>query len=154
MSQDKPSMLGRILSITLPLVIIAAGGAAWSYFKTTAPVMKRAQPKRQVSVVETMPAVRDDLRTVISALGTVVAAKEVTLKAQVSGSVQSVSFQFVPGGLIHKGDVLLTLDQADYNVQVKKARSAMENAQAAMAIEQGSQNIAREELSLFIRAFR
>ncbi|SHK59330.1 RND family efflux transporter, MFP subunit [Desulfatibacillum alkenivorans DSM 16219] len=146
--KHKPSFLGRFIGLITPIAIIVAGGAAWSYFKTTAPVMERAQPKRQVSVVETMPAAKNDLRTAISAMGTVTAAKEVTVKAQVSGTVLKASSKFVPGGIVHKGDVLLTLDQADYKVQVQKARSAMADAQAALAIEQGNQNIAREELSL------
>ncbi len=150
MSENKVglSFWTKVFKIIIPLVAIVAGGAAWSYFKTTAPVMKRSAPQRHVSVVEVQTAGQRNARSVISAMGTVAASREVTLKAQVSGVVLSVNDQFVPGGLMAKGTVLLALDPSDYEVEVKKAQSALANARAAQVIEQGSQNIAREELRL------
>lgn len=150
MSQEKskPAFMAKVVKILLPMMLIAAGGAAWSYFKVTAPVMKRVAPQRQVSVVDVQTVRRVDARVVISAMGTVVAAREVTLKAQVAGSVASVFADFLPGGRIAKGQELLRLDPSDYTINVKKAQSALEDARAALAIEQGNQNIAREELRL------
>ncbi|BBO84201.1 RND superfamily efflux pump MFP component [Desulfosarcina ovata subsp. sediminis] len=150
MSENKanssfPAKVGKAL---VPLVLIIAGGAAWSYFKTTAPVMQRSTPQRKVAVVDVQTASLGNARAVVSAMGTVVAAREVTLKAQVSGVVQSVADAYVPGGRIAKGAELLSLDPADYQVAVKKAQSTLADAKAALAIEQGSQNIAREELRL------
>ena len=132
----------------VPMMLILAGGVAWSYFKATAPVMERITPQRQVTVVDVQTVRQGNAATVVSAMGTVVAARQVTLKAQVAGAVRSVSARFIPGGLIAKGAKLLSLDPSDYQVAVKKAQSALKNAQAALAIEQGSQNIAREELHL------
>lgn len=132
----------------IPLVLIIAGGAAWSYFKATAPVMQRSTPQRKVAVVDVRTASLGDARSVVAAMGTVVPAREVTLKAQVGGVVQSVGSAYLPGGRIAKGAELLSLDPADYQVAVKKAQSALDDAKAALAIEQGNQNIAREELRL------
>ena len=147
-TQTGLSFWTKIFKIVIPLMIIAAGGAAWSYFKATTPEMKRSAPRRHISVVEVRTARQSNARTNISAMGSVTASREVTLKAQVSGVVLSANDQFVPGGLIPKGTVLLSLDPADYEVKVKKAQSALSNAQAALVIEQGNQNIAREELRL------
>ena len=144
----KSSFWAKVAKALIPLSLIIAGGVAWSYFKTTAPVMQRATPQRKVAVVDVQTASLGDARTVVSAMGTVVAAREVTLKAQVAGVVQSTSRAYVPGGQIAKGAELLALDPTDYQVAVKKAQSALADARAALAIEQGSQNIAREELRL------
>ncbi len=140
------TFFGKTVRALIPLLLILGGGAAWSYFKATAPVMKKGAPQRQVVTVETRTAQTGTPRILIHAMGTVTPAKEVTLKAQASGTVQSVNDRFVPGSLVAKGEELLHLDPADYQVSVKKAQSALENAKAALAIEQGNQNIAREEL--------
>lgn len=142
------TLFGKVLRILLPLLLLAGGGAAWSYFKATAPAMKKAKPKRQVAMVETLAATRTDARAMIHAMGTVTPARQVTLKAQVSGVVQWVSDRFVPGTLVAEGEELIRLDPADYEVKVKKAQSALDDARAALALEQGSQTIAKEELRL------
>ena len=142
------TLFGKIFKVLLPLLFIMGGSAAWSYFQSTAPGIKRGRPVRQATVVETMTAESRDVRPVIKAMGTVTAARQVTLKAQVSGAVQWVSDRFVPGSLVARGEELIRLDPADYKVQVKKAKSVLDDARAALAIEQGSQNIAREELRL------
>ena len=144
----KKSIIGKIIRILLPLVLIAGGGAAMAYFKATAPVIDRKPPQRQVTVVQVQSIERKDTATAVSAMGTVVAAREVTLKSRVSGEVRFVASQFVPGGIVKKDEKLLSLDPADHQLAVQKARSALEEAKAALAIEQGSQTIAREELRL------
>lgn len=146
--KKKKSFFVKVGRTLVPLMLIAAGGAAWAYFKATAPVMERTQPQRQAAVVKVLPALRKDARTIITAMGTVVPSREVTIKARVSGEIQFVVPQFIPGGHFSKGDKLLSIDPSDHQVAVQKARSALEDALAALAIEQGSQNIAREELRL------
>ncbi len=147
-SKHESSLFIKIGKTVVPLMLILVGGAAWSYFKATAAVMERITPRRQVTVVDVRTVHQGDATTLVSAMGTVVAARQVTLKAQVSGVVQWVSDRLIPGGLIVKGKKLLSLEPADYEVAVRKAQSALKDAQAALAIEQGSQNIAREELRL------
>lgn len=147
-NHPEPTFLGKVVSILIPLLLIMAGAVAWSYFKATAPVMRKAKPERKVAVIDVQTARLTDTRAVVSAMGTVVAARGVTLKAQVAGTVQSVADAYVPGGRIAKGAELLSLDPVDYEVAVQKARSALATAKAALAIEQGSQTIAREELAL------
>jgi RND family efflux transporter MFP subunit len=138
----------KVGKFLIPLMLIMAGGVAWTYFAATAPVIERAAPQRQVTVVDVQTVGQKDARTVISAMGTVVPACKVTLKAQIAGTVESISAQFVPGARVAQGAVLLTLDRSDYEVSLQKAESALAEARAALSIEQGSQNIAREELRL------
>ena len=147
-NKTKVSFFIKVGKFLIPLLLLVAGGAAYSYFKATAPVMRRATPQRQVTAVDVKTVQKQDVRTVVSAMGSVVAAREVTLKAQVAGTIVSVSPRFIPGGLINQGTELLSIDPTDYEVAVQKARSALSDAKASLAIEQGSQTIAREELRL------
>lgn len=147
-NRTETSFLIKVGKFLIPLLLLIAGGAAYSYFKATAPVMRRATPQRQVTAVDVKTVQKQDVRTVVSAMGSVVAAREVTLKAQVAGTIMSVSPRFIPGGLITQGAELLSIDSTDYEVAVQKARSALSDAKASLAIEQGSQTIAREELRL------
>ncbi len=142
----------KFAKVLLPLMLIAAGGGAWAFFKATAPVVPRAAPQREATVVQVQAARQTDSPTMVEAMGTVVASREVTLKARVAGEVRQVAGQFVPGGRLAKGEVLLRLDPSDYEVDVQKAQSALAEARAALAIEEGSQTIAREEYRLLARS--
>lgn len=144
----KPTPFRTIMKIAIPVVIIAAGGVALAYFKNTGPRIKRERPKPRVAVVEVLSARRGQATPTIQAMGTVMASREVTLRARVSGEIQALSDEFAPGGHIAQGETVLELDPADYEVAVQKAKSALEKAQADLAIEQGNQTIAREELRL------
>jgi RND family efflux transporter MFP subunit len=131
-----------------PLVLLALGGGAWMYFKATAPAIQRAPVKPRAALVEVMTAQKTDAKAFIRAMGTVVPARQITLRARVSGNVQSMSEKFTPGGRLTQGDELLRLDPSDYEVALQQAASALEKAEADLAIEQGNQEIARAELKL------
>ncbi len=144
----KKSIYPKLVKVIFPIILVAIGGVAWAYFKATAPTFDRKPPQRQVRIVEVKTVDSSEARTYISAMGTVVPSKEITLKSRVSGAVTKTAQEFVPGGHITKGSVIITLDQSDHKIDIRKAESALENAKASLAIEQGSQNIAREELRL------
>lgn len=138
----------RLVQFAIPLMLIAGGGVAWAYFQATAPQMEKKRPQRAAVSVDITTVKHTDAPAVITAMGTVTASRQVTLKSRVSGEVQHLSPNFLPGGRISKGDEILRLDTTDYEVELQKAQSALETAMADLAIEQGSQTIAREELKL------
>ncbi len=148
MNLKKTPILQRLIRAIVPIVIILAGGAAWAYFQTTAPRMEKQTPLKAASMVAVTTVQNSDTPVVISAMGTVVASRQVTLTARVSGDVLWVSPHFIPGGYIAKGEEILRLDPADYEVALKKMQSALAEAKADLSIEQGNQTIAREELRL------
>ncbi len=148
-NQKKKLFFAKVAKIIMPLIFIAGGGGALAYFKVTAPIIERTLPQqRKAAVVQVLTAGQSNVRAVISAMGTVTASREVTIKARVAGEVQFVAPEFIPGGYIPKGGKLLSIDSSDHQVKVDKAQSELTNAKAELAIEQGSQTIAREELHL------
>ncbi len=87
----------------------------------------------------------------INVMGTVMPDKKIVLKSKVSGEVVFVSSKFVQGGLMKKGETLILLEDSDYKIELQKAKSFLDSALADLAIEQGSQMIAKEELKLIAK---
>lgn len=147
-SKSKNAPWGTFMKAILPLLIIVAGGAAFAYFKTTAPRIKRTTPKPQPALVEVLEVGETDVHATVTVMGTVVPSREVALRARVPGEIQKLSREFIPGGHIAKGEVIVRLDPSDYDVAIEKALGSLEKAEADLALEEGNQTIAREELQL------
>ncbi len=146
------SRLGLLIRIILPLCLILAGVWGFNYFKSSQVKIKRKPPQRQAAMVETIAVQPGDYQTWVNVMGTVMPDSQIILKSRVSGEVVSVSESFVQGGLIKKGETLIRLDDADYLIQVQKAESAVDKVLSDLAIEKGSQLIAKEELKLINQA--
>ena len=140
------------MKLVLPVCLILAGIAGWNYFHAQESTMKKKRPKKKAAVVETMALQPDNYQCSVQVMGTVIPHKEIVLKSNVSGEVVSVSDKFVQGGLLKKGETLLSIDDSDYQIKVQKAKSAFEKALSGLAIEKGSQLIAKEELKLINEA--
>ncbi len=82
------------------------------------------------------------------ATGTVVPVEDINLSAQVSGQVIQRAANFVPGGLVKKGELLLKINPADYINQLELRKSELLQAQTNLEIEMGRQNIAQQDLDL------
>lgn len=81
-------------------------------------------------------------------LGTVQPAQDIVLSPRVSGQVVELSPDFVPGGMVRKGDPLLRIDPADFNSVLSERQSELQQAEASLEIERGRQSLARKELDL------
>ena len=73
------------VQLLLIVVVIGAGVAAAAYFKKTAPKTKRRPPAPLAPLVETQTLVSGDYTVTITAMGEVVPAEEMVLKARVGG---------------------------------------------------------------------
>jgi RND family efflux transporter MFP subunit len=146
--KKKGLMVNRIIRIVLPICLVLAGAAGFNYFKSQEVKMKRKPIEKQAAVVETIALTPGNFQTYVHAMGTVMPDRQITLKAKVAGEVIFVSENFVQGGLMKKGEILLLIDDSDYQIEIKKDQSALDKALSDLAIEQGSQLIAREELKL------
>ncbi len=136
------------MKIILPICLILLGLAGWSYFNSSEPKMKRKPPKKQTMIVKTISLKPGDYQSSIHAMGIVIPNREVVLKSKLMGEVVSISPDFLKGAVMEKGEMLLQLDTSDYKIGVQKAQSALDKAISGLAIEKGSQFIAKEELKL------
>ncbi|MBA9899707.1 MdtA/MuxA family multidrug efflux RND transporter periplasmic adaptor subunit [Burkholderia cepacia] len=81
--------------------------------------------------VQVATATQGELPIVLSALGTVTPLANVTVKTQLSGYLQSVSFQ--EGQIVRKGDVLAQIDPRPYQVALENAEGTHARDAALLA---------------------
>lgn len=122
--------------IIVPILIVAGAGAIAAALILNRPSPVVNAPEERVTLVEIQAAHARDMQFSVSSQGTVAPRTQTTLVAEVSGRVMSVSERFVVGGFFREGDLLLSLDSADYEVSVQQARANLLTAQAQMTQEQ------------------
>ncbi len=107
------------------------------------PVKEKVEDK--AILVETQAIELEDVSFTVHSQGTVIPRTKTILSAQVSGRIQSVSRQFVEGGMFKQGDVLITLEHAEYITDVKAAEADLSRAQAALQEERARGKVAEQE---------
>ena len=142
---ERPRRARRYLVPTA--VLIAAGLVAFALMRTK-PSARRTPPVRTAKLVEVVPIRLADQVTTVTAMGTVMPARETRLAPRVSGEIVEVSPEFAPGGFFAAGSQVVRIDPADYELLVRQRDSAVAQAQAAYEMEIGQQAVAQREFQL------
>lgn len=132
--------------VAMLLICIGVGTAVVLYL--TKPRAKKARPRRPaalVQVVELRPASEP---VVIEAQGTVIAARQLTLQAEVDGRIIYQDPNLVLGGTITAGRKLLQIDPEDYRLAVRERQADLEDARFEAEMEVGRRVIAQREWKL------
>ena len=136
----------RIVSRLTPLlVILVAGLAGWALVKT-GPQPQLGSPVPTSPMVMAASVYRGDADVLIRVLGTVRPVQEVKIRSRVTGTVVELHPDLQPGGQVRADEVLLRLDPADYELEVRRMESALARARADLDLEMGQQRVARAEL--------
>ena len=135
-------------TILLCLAILVAGMALAGYLKKTAPKAQKREPVIHIPPVETLALAPDDHQVTIDAMGSVVPARELTLKARVSGQVKSLHPEFEAGGVVEQGERLVEIDPQDYRLALARQESQLAEARYQLKLEMGYQEVARREWGL------
>lgn len=133
----------------LPFLVVFAALAIAVLLVTTRPEPATEAPRENGEVVAVQPVTRRIEPLVVEAKGRVIPAQEVVVQPQISGRVEHVSDDLVPGGVVTEGAELFTIETIDYRLAVEQARTRIAEAEAALALEQGRQEVARREYALF-----
>ena len=141
----------RALRIFAALIIVTAGVAGAFYLVKTAEKPKKRTPAKWVPVVRVLPLERSTYKVVVTATGTVIPARRITLRSRVSGQVTAIHREFNEGGYLPEGAAVVTLDDADYRLALAQKESDAVNSQYALQVEQGRQTVAKREWQLLGR---
>jgi RND family efflux transporter MFP subunit len=148
-AEAKPrSWWRRALTILLCLGILGAGMAGASYLNKTAPKARKRKPPTMDPLVRVEMVQQANERAIVRAMGTVVPALEMVLKSRVSGEIIATHPEFIEGGFLKKGTKILQIDPQDYELAVEQKRSQVVNAQYALKMELGHQEVAQREWEL------
>lgn len=137
-----------VRNVLFSLGIVAIGLGVADYIKKTSPKAQKRPPERNVVRVETLTLFPDSHQVSVSAMGSVIPAREMTLKARVSGQVESLHPEFMVGGTIRRGERILKIDPQDYQLALARKESQLINAQYEFKVEMGYQEVARREWAL------
>ena len=92
------------------------------------------------STAKTRPVTLD-----VAAQGEVQPLTDISLTAQIAGLVVDVAPNFVNGGAFNKGDLLVSIEDADYRVAVTSARARVAQAEEALRREEAESALARRD---------
>lgn len=141
----------RIVGILLPVALVGAALGTSAVLLATAPRPERTESERIAPLVEVLPLGVEDMPRIVEVHGDVVPEQHVTIVPEVQGRVVELHPALEPGGLVAAGDVLIRIDPEAYRLAVSQAQAALEEAEAALAVEQGRQKVAEREWELFGR---
>ncbi len=141
----------RLLNLFLSLLIIVLGLVVATYVTHKAPKAQKRAPVKVIPVVEVQVVQPGAHRIMVPAMGTVVPAREVVLKAQVSGKVLSLHPEFIEGGYIKENAEILQIDPEDYELTVTLAEAKVKDAESGLELAEEEANAAKEEWRLLYK---
>jgi RND family efflux transporter MFP subunit len=137
-----------IVRIVLSLVILVAGLGAAFYLKNSAPRTRKRPPVKLSPTVLIQTVKPSGYQIIVTAMGTVIPAQEVVLKSRVSGEIIEIHPEFTEGGFLKKDMKIIQIDPQDYELALARKRSAVTDAEYALKLELGHQEVAKREWEL------
>jgi RND family efflux transporter MFP subunit len=141
-----------VKSKLLPLVFVMSGlflGYYILYSGQQKPADFQTNKSKRLRTVETSMLVKGSAVPFWNTSGLVIPAESVKVYTRVSGNIAAINPSAIPGGLLKKGQWLAKLETIDYELALKSQQAQLKQTNANLALEQGDQALAKEEL-LFI----
>lgn len=130
------------------LAIVAVGALVANWFTSSAPEARKRPPVKIVPLVRVQKVHPQTQTVVVNAMGTVIPAQELILKSRVAGEIVTLHPEFTEGGVFRKGQIVVQIDDLDYQLIVAQKRSAVADASFNLKLELGRQDVAQREWSL------
>ena len=129
----------------LPFIVIFIALLIAGLMSLTKPdSLQLESPNREVAV-KTALLKKSQVQLQVKSQGTVQPLTRTMLVSEVSGIVMELAPQFEVGGTFAKGDVLIKLDAADYQVAKQRADAQLQSAKAQLLSEQARSSQAQKE---------
>jgi len=139
--------MSRIISIIITIVVLLGlAGLAFTTVQMLKPEPEQADEKFSGLSVFSEEVTVEDLDFTITAQGEVRPQREIVVAPQISGRIAYVSSDFIDGGFIRRGQVLVRLETADYQLAVVRAQSGVASAEQRLAREEAEAEIAQQDL--------
>jgi membrane fusion protein, multidrug efflux system len=120
-------------SISLVIAVLATGGllAAWKHSALENANAAAASQPEPVEAVQAAVAKQREYRPVTTAIGTVVATRSISVRNELPGTVRYVDLE--PGQVVEQGTVLIALDVAVEQAELKALEAQAGLAQTQLA---------------------
>src|SRR6516162_7485922 len=114
---------------TLAIAFVPTAWLAYAYRQSEA--VASAAPAALPQVVVSKPLERE-VDSQLGFLGQFSAVEQVELRAQVGGTLTEIHFK--DGDIVHKGDLLFTIDPRPYEIRLAQANAQLESATARLVL--------------------
>ena len=138
-------MASKSFKALLPILLIAGSLVIAVVLIASRPENKLQPAVPRSALIDVAEVRLQDLRIPIQAQGTVTPHRDTTLVSQVGGQIVDVSPSFHAGGYVAAGEMMLQIDDRDYQAALLRARSAVATAKSNLAQEKGRAEVARRE---------
>ncbi len=147
-------------NVGAPLVLMTltfiGGLAIGALFFSNAPIEARVDPvpnpitatEYTPPAVRVVPAGKQTFQLSVQASGVVTPGAESQLATEVPGRIIWVAPNLVVGGHFKAGESIVQIDPRDYELQIERAKAALEKAKAQLQSEQQRAEVARQEWAL------
>jgi len=141
----KGGFLRKLLVILTPILIIVGFIVATSIF-----ISLNKEPKEKKRNFNTLAVIADyakldDVQLQVRTQGEARPQIEIDLVPQVGGKIVYVSPNFIEGGIFQKGETLLRIEAADFQVAVIRAEAGVAQAEQVLVREKAEGDIARQD---------
>jgi membrane fusion protein, multidrug efflux system len=137
------SLAKRWIPAALSIVLIAVAWLTYSHHESQAVAGSKPTPLPKVLV--SRPVVRT-LDATRGFLGQFSAVERVELRAQVGGTLTGIHFK--DGDIVHRGDLLFTIDPEPYEIRLAEAKAQLESATARLDLANRQRDRAAKLLDL------
>ncbi len=130
------------------MILLAGGITGATYFKNSAPKAKKMPPKKMIAFVQVKEVHPGPHNIIVRVMGSIVPARQTTLKSRVSGEIIWLHPEFMEGGLFKAEKEILRIDPVDYNLDIVQKESQVAEARYSLKLELGHQDVAKREWQL------
>ncbi len=133
-----------IRKTALPIAILAVALAFAVFLRATKPDIERNKVEERVWPVSAVTVEIVDVQPELNLYGEIVAGREVELRPLVAGRVVEVGANFVDGGKVRAGELLVAIDRFHYESQIAERDAQLAEARAKQAEHQAELDAERK----------
>ncbi len=122
----------QVLKIALPLLVLVGALAVAGYLQATKPQLAPEAPAERVWLISTTEVAVADSQPELLAYGKIVAQRDVEMRALVAGQIVAVGENFVDGGWVREGDLLVQIDPFEFDASVATGEAQVKEARARL----------------------
>lgn len=129
----------------ISIILLSGAAAIAAVMYLNRPPANIAEPEYRAVTVDVASVVMETVRVEVQAQGTVTPLRETAIMAEVSGRVVETAENYLVGGFVSEGDVLLRIDPRNYQTSLLRAQASVEQAESSLAQERGRAEVALRE---------
>lgn len=122
----------RLFTIMVPLAILALGVLVAIFLISTRPELAAKPVVERIWTVASVPAASTTVQPERRFFGRIVAGREIDIRPEVSGTILEIGPNFIEGGVVRKGALLVRLDPFDSEAKLREIEADLSGNRAML----------------------